>query len=369
MEDFKRISIIGMGLIGGSIALALKKADFSGFIRGQDISIETLREAKKLGAIDAYTTCLVDAVQESDLVIIATPMGYYESIFKEIAPYLSSDTLVTDVGSAKKYPMMLAEAIFPKPIQFIGGHPMAGSERTGIQAASPTLFENAYYFITPKEGDADENTEKFKLLIQRLGAYPIVIDSGSHDHITALISHIPHLMAGLLVNLLDRSDETSYLSYAGGGFRDTTRIASGNPWMWKDILFMNKDEVIRGIEELEYDLRAFKMSLDLEEHESIMNTLSRAKEIRDHIPKRMKGAIPGVFEIVLDVQDRPGILGEITHVMGNNKINIKEIEIVHAREGKNGAVRLGFSTVQDQKKALAIFREAKYSVSCHEEEK
>lgn len=369
MEDFKRISIIGMGLIGGSIALALKKSGFGGKIFGQDISIDALIEAKKLGAVDDYTTSLIDAAQESDLVIIATPMGHYEDVFNGIAPYLRPNTLVTDVGSVKKYPMTLAGTTLPKHIRFIGGHPMAGSERTGIQSASPYLFENAYYFITPAEGELDENTLRLKRLIQGLGAYPVIINAEAHDHVTALISHIPHLMAGLLVTLLDRNQETNYLSYAGGGFRDTTRIASANPCMWKDILFMNKDEVIKGIEELEFSLRTFKLNLLKEEHQNIIDTLSRAKQIRDLIPKHMKDAIPRLFDIMIDVQDRPGMLGEITHMMGQHSINIKEIEIVHAREGRDGVVRLAFSTGQEQRRAIDIFKESKFSVSCYEEEK
>jgi len=369
MEEFQRISIIGMGLIGGSIALGLKRSGYLGEIVGQDVSLQSLELAEKIGAIDRYTTSLMEAVSDADLVVIAVPIGYYEDIFREISGFLKPYTVVTDVGSVKKHVMNLAAEYLPRHVQFLGGHPMAGSEKTGIRSASPNLFENAFYFLTPTETTSTQTIDKIKKLIEMIGVYPVIIDSDSHDHIVSLISHIPHLIAGMLVNLLDRSPDIPYLSYAGGGFRDATRIASGNPGMWKDILITNKNEIIKGIEELEQILMDFKKNLIVNDQQKIMDTLKRAKEIRDSIPKHVKDAIPAVYEVVLDVRDRPGILGEVTYLMGENSININEIEIVHAREGKNGAVRMGFSTAEEQKSAFYIFKEAGYSVACYDEDK
>ncbi len=369
MTKFNQISILGMGLIGGSIALRLKQIGYMGKIVGQDVSVSSLEMAKMLGAIDEYTTSLGEAVQNSDLVIIAVPVGYYEDIFKSISDYLQPHTIVTDVGSVKKQVGTLAMEYLPDYVQFVGGHPMSGSEKTGIRAASPFLFENAFYFLTPIERTDPNTIAKLKIFIETLGAYPVIIDSGNHDHIVALISHIPHLMAGMLVNLVGSTQDSSYLSYAGGGFRDTTRVASGNPSMWRDILMMNRDEVIKGIEKLEDLMKSFKKNLLENDEFNIMAELTRAKEVRDSIPRYMKDAIPVIFEIILDVQDRPGILGEVTQLMGMNEINIKEIEIVHAREDRNGALRMGFSTEEEHKKALIILGQAQYRVACHDEDK
>lgn len=368
MIDFKQISILGMGLIGGSIGLKLKTIGYEGKIIGQDVSLGSLEMAKLMGALDEYTTSLKMAVRDSDLVIIAVPMGCYEELFKEINRYLKPNAIVTDVGSVKEQAVTLAQKHLSEDVQFLGGHPMSGSEKSGITAASPFLLENAFYFLTPMENTTVETIEKLKSFIEAMGAYPVVTDGKEHDHIVALISHIPHVMAGLLVNMVGQNHNKSYLSYIGGGFRDTTRIASGNPHMWRDILLMNRDEICNGLGKLEKILKSFRESLVEANKDHLLKELTDAKETRDSIPKHIKDAIPVIFEIYLDVEDRPGILGEVTQLMGKNAINIKEIEIVHAREGENGALRLGFSTIKDQKKALDILPTKGYRVAWHDEE-
>ena len=369
MEDFRRISIIGMGLIGGSMAMALKRSGFSGEIVGQDLYGDILELAVSRGAIDRATKEVAEAAGDMDLIILATPIGHYEKIFKDISSVIGPETVVTDVGSVKQYVMDMASKYLPKEVSFVGGHPMAGSEKTGILAASPNLFENAFYFLTPSESSSHGVIAKIQRLIESIGAYPVVMDASTHDNIVSQISHIPHLVAAMLVNLLDKNKGISFLPYVGGGFRDTTRIASGSPQMWKDILLMNKTEIIKGITDLEEILGDFKKFLINDQHQGIMDTLSRAKEIRDSIPKHVKDAIPTLYEIILDVQDRPGALGEVTRLMGVNNISIKEIEIVHAREGKNGAVRLGFFTAKEQKKSYSIFKDAGYDVTLYGEER
>lgn len=360
MDHFQKIVIIGMGLIGGSMALALKNSGYEGKIIGYDLCKEALEEAVKIGAIDIAVMEIKKAVVDTDLVVLAVPVGYYAGIFQDMRPFLKKGVVITDVGSVKGYVVETAKKYLPKEIEFLGGHPMAGSEKGGIQAASPYLYENAYYFLTPTEDTLAETIGKLQSFIEALGAYPILIEPYEHDRVVAQISHIPHLTATMLVNMLDKNQDTSYLSFVGGGFRDTTRIASGNPAMWKDIFLFNKKGILEGIQTLENSLKEFKNMLRTENEEEIFATLKKAKSIRDEIPRRLKDAMPPIYEIIINVADRPGILGELTQLMGKNKINIKEIEIMHSREGHKGAIRLGFATATEEAKALHVLKSTGY---------
>jgi prephenate dehydrogenase len=354
MQQFQRITIIGMGLIGGSLALALKKSGYSGKIIGCDSSMETLRYAMAMGVVDEFYQESKDAVTNTDLVILAVPVGYYGQLFQKIAPYLPQNVVITDVGSVKGHVKIIVDRYLPKHIQFLGGHPMAGSEKGGIKAATPFLFENAYYFLTPNDRTEQVTIERLGNLVKSIGAYPVVVEAHEHDKIVAQISHVPHLAAVLVANLLDKRNSTSYIPFVGGGFRDTTRIAAGNPEMWKDIFFYNKDALVEGIESLEGMLQDFKRKLLNAEGEAILGELEKAKKIRDSIPHTGRDYIPPIYDLIIDVEDRPGVLKELTQVIGDHDINIKEIEILHAREGELGAVRIGFASKGDQDKALSV---------------
>lgn len=363
MQQFQEIVIIGMGLIGGSLALALKKSGYAGKIIGCDVSRATLVEAKGMGIIDAYYENLKEAVKNVDLIIMAVPVGYYAEIFQEIASCISPRVIITDVGSVKGYVETVVDKYLPREVQFLGGHPMAGSEKGGIKAASPSLYENAYYFLTPNEYTQKETIEKLQQLVKAIGAYPVIIKAKEHDKIVAQISHIPHLTAVMLANLLEKNNGTSYLPFVGGGFRDSTRIAAGNPHMWQDIFFLNRDEVLVGIEALEEMLQDFKRELQEEGKQEILNTLKKAKEIRDRIPHAGRDYIPPTYDLIIDVEDRPGMLGELTQIIGGNKINIKEIEILHARQGEQGAIRIAFASKMEQEKAFFILKNGAFPLT------
>lgn len=369
MQQFQDILIIGMGLIGGSLALALKKAGYRGRIRGYDLSKDSLLEAEVMGAIDTGYESLQEAVKDTDLIIMAVPVGHYVDIFREIAAYLSENVVITDVGSVKGYVEEVATKYLPQNIQFLGGHPMAGSEKGGIRAATPFLFQNAYYFLTPNKDTNRETIEGVEELIKMLGAFPVIVEAYEHDRIVAQISHMPHLVAVLLSNLLEKRNNIQCMPFVGGGFRDTTRIASGNPRMWRDIFFFNKKEILAGIDTLEEMLQEFKYKLLENQEEGVLKTLQRAKEIRDSIPLVGRDYIPPIFDLIINVEDRPGVLGELTQILGLNRINIKEIEILHAREGETGAVRVGFASREEQEKALTILRNREFPLVYRKGEK
>lgn len=349
--------------MGGSLALGLKRAGYRGCITGCGSSFPTLEEAQNLGAIDRISQSYGEAVQDADLVIIAAPLGYYENIFKSIAPCLKSDVVVTDIGSVKGYVMEAAETWLPGNICFIGGHPMAGSEKSGIKAASSVLYENAYYFICPGKGVPSEAVELIKAMVAMLKAYPVVIEAEMHDKIVAKISHLPHIVASSLVKVLESDGELSHMTFAGGGFRDTTRIASSEPNMWKDILLYNRQEVLSYIELLEKKLGSFKQILKAGRSDEIYDFFSQSKAIRDQLPAKIRGNITRLYEISISVEDRPGSLGKLTCLMGDHDINIKEIEVLHSRDGEEGAIRLAFDSLAFAEKALALLEKEKFKVT------
>lgn len=363
MDQFDRIAIIGMGLIGGSLAIAIKKKGFNGKIIGSDRLASSLEKAKAMGTIDIAAKNIKEAVTDAKLVVIAVPIEYYSQIFEEIAPYLSRETIVTDMGSVKSHVNDIALEYLPNKANFVGGHPMAGSEKTGIKAATPFLYENVYYFLTPTEITSLEAVSKVRSLIEFIGAYPVMVSPEEHDSIAARISHLPHLMAVMLVNMLDKGKRADYLPFAGGGFRDTTRIASGNPDMYKNILRFNKDELIQCIEDFEKMLMDFKSILIKEEMNQIFQTLEKAKMIRDSIPRHSKDYMPPLYEIFVSEEDRPGILAKLTKLMGENNINISEIEIHNGREGKKGAIRIGIKSYKEGEKALSILKKENFVLS------
>ena len=363
MQQFQKILIIGMGMIGGSLALALRKSGYRGKIIGCDLSKEILVEAKAMQAIDMGYVNPKEAVKNVDLIVMAIPVGYYEKTFEEIADYLPKDVVITDVGSVKAYVAELVDRNLPKDIQFLGGHPMAGSEKGGIKAATPFLFENAYYFLTPNHRTKSDTIHKLEGLIKGLGAYPVLIEAHEHDKIAAQISHIPHLTAVLLTNLLNKRNSIHCIPFVGGGFRDSTRIASGDPIMWKDIFLLNKEEVLRGITTLEEMLQDFKRELQEGKTEAVLEALKKAKEIRDSIPHGGRDYIHPIYELIIDVQDRPGVLGELTQMLGSNHVNIKEIEILHARQGEMGAVRVGFASKEEEEKAFLLLKNGNFPLT------
>ena len=369
MKNIKQITIIGMGLIGGSIALGLKKGGYMGKIVGNDISQSSLEEALLLEAADFVTLDPTEAVMDSDMVVIALPLGSYRDILAIIAPHLKQDAIVTDVGSVKGYVSETVNSALSYGIQFIGGHPMAGSEKGGIQAASGILFENAYYFITPEKNTTTYTIETMESFIRTLRAYPVIITATEHDKIVAQISHLPHLLAVLLVNMLDSNNGVSFLPFAGGGFRDSTRIAAGSPNIWKDIFLFNRQQLIEGINGFQNILCEYKELLILQDEETLFKELSKAKLLRNSLPQHTTNYMPPLYEIVIGIEDKPGAIGDLTGLIGVNNLNIKEIEILHSREEETGALRIGFEGAEEADKAIKILEENHYRINYKRGEK
>lgn len=282
MEDgFKTVSIIGVGLIGGSLALALKEKSLTDKIIGYGRNEERLKKALKLGIIDTYTDSLKE-VCEAELIVLATPIGVFEKITSEMAPYLKKATVVTDVGSVKEAVVNKLERLMPQGVYFVGTHPIAGSDRTGFEHAKARLFEGSKVIITPTKNTEKSAVQKVANLWIKTGARVEFMTPHEHDRIYALVSHLPHLVSFCLVNTVAEMDK-NFIKYAGSGFKDTTRIAKSSPELWTDIFAMNDKNILQCLEIFVKKLDEIKKMLSKKEIEGVKTFIEKAKKLRQEI--------------------------------------------------------------------------------------
>ncbi|SNZ08677.1 prephenate dehydrogenase/prephenate dehydrogenase [Persephonella hydrogeniphila] len=278
---FKNILIIGLGLIGGSIAVSLKSSGYRGKIYGFDLSSERVKKAVELQAVDEAYTQLEDIPwDEIDLVILATPVKTFEEIAKKIKPFLRKDTVVTDVGSVKGSLVEKIQNIL-SPVKFIGAHPIAGTEKEGIENAVVGLFKGKKLILTIDR--EDESTKRLEKFWTDLGAKVEVMDPHTHDFVFASVSHLPHAVAFALVDaLIELSKETGIdlFLYPGAGFKDFTRIAASSPTVWKDIFIENKDNVVHTIERFIQSMEKLKEYIQKEDEDNLIRILSESREKR-----------------------------------------------------------------------------------------
>lgn len=355
---FRSAAIVGVGLIGGSLGLAMGRNSLAGEILGFGRSRENLEAALECGAVHRVSLDY-SGLAGCDLVVVAVPVGSTPGVLSEISPFLSPGTLVTDVGSTKAGIVRGAAKTLPGEVTFIGGHPMAGSEKEGVAGADPYLFENAFYVLTPKDGKPGESLLKLLDLVEGIGARPVLMDPLDHDLAVAAVSHLPHLAAAALVNCLfdlPGGEEKSIL--AAGGFRDTTRIAAGNPGMWRDIFMANREFILEAISAFGKRIGEFREAVESGDSDKVYRLLDRARNLKAGMPGRARGYLPALWEIVATVPDHPGIIGRLAGILGDAGININDIEILRVREGEGGTIRLGFSSGGEQERALSLLREA-----------
>ena len=360
---FKKITVIGVGLIGGSMGLALcdKLPDVQ--VTGVDLDAENLRLALELGAVSEITYSLQDGVKDSDLVILATPVAQSVSLLDKMVPYLSPGTIVTDVGSTKVEIISRAEAVLPANIYFVGGHPMAGSEISGVQGADRHLFENAYYLLTTTKGTNVSALQKVKYMISLLGARVVELEPQAHDQAVAVISHLPHLIASTLVNTVaSLPNWESILPLAAGGFKDTTRIAMSNAIMWRDIFLSNRAKVLEVLSDFNKQLAIFTDAVKNSDGAKIMSLMEDSGRVRAAVPAKSKGYFPSLHEIVVTIPDRPGMIADVAGYLGKSAINISDIEILRVREGQEGTIRLAFIDEKRQEAALQALQEQGFVV-------
>lgn len=351
---FQKVAIVGVGLIGGSLGMAVNRKSLAREVLGLGRSRDALELAVEHGAVHSISMDFRD-VAGCDLVVVATPVGSTLGIMSALSPYLDPGALITDVGSTKAGIVEQAEKALPAGAVFIGGHPMAGSEKGGIAGADPYLFENAFYILTPGKNTPGEYLDRLVELVEGIGSRPVLMDPGEHDLSVAAVSHLPHLVAATLVNcLFDLPGGEKKSLLAAGGFRDTTRIAAGSPEMWRDIFASNRGSVLKALNAFRTRLNQFQEHLESCDHESIYQLLDRARTLKKGMPARRKGYLPALWEIVVTVPDEPGVIARLATILGNEGINIYDIEIMRVREGEGGTIRLAFAGETEQERAVSL---------------
>lgn len=364
MMKVKRITIIGLGLIGGSLGLALKKKLPELKVCGVDLSAEVVRMAVEIGAIDDGTVQIEQGVAAAEIIFLATPVPEMRQLCAKMVPYLAQGTIVTDMGSTKEKIVELMERSLPVGVTFLGGHPMAGSEKAGIQEAHVDLLENAVYLLTPTTKTPIEVIDMVRSILERLGARIILLSPAEHDRKVAAISHLPHFLASALVDTVGflEEKEGGFFSLAAGGFRDTTRIAGSQSGMWCDIFLQNKRALLPLLKEFQHILAGYEAALETEDSSLLTEKLEQAKKWRESVPAGLKGILPQIFELTVMVPDQPGVLAELTGLLREEGLNISDIEIQRVREENEGTIRLGFVNKESCERANQVLQSRGYLV-------
>ncbi|WP_445492288.1 prephenate dehydrogenase [Niallia sp. 03133] len=357
-----RVFVIGLGLIGGSLALCIKERHPQSYIVGYDVSEHNVKLGKMLGVINEDVDSIEAGAVHADLIILSTPVKETERIIKLLSELpLKKGVIITDVGSTKGQIVQKAQVLINKGVTFIGGHPMAGSHKSGVSAAKQLLFENAFYLLTPEPNTKEEEIQCLINWLEGTNAKFLVISPKEHDLLTGVISHMPHIVATSLVHQADQTSKTNELvtRLAAGGFRDITRIASSSPAMWRDILLHNKEVLLKLLNDWQKEMDKVISFIKKENASELFNYFQHAKNVRDELPQNQKGAIPAFYDLYVDVPDYPGVISEITGYLAKETISITNIRIIETREEINGILVISFQTDEDRLRAQECI--ARYS--------
>jgi len=285
-NTFEKVCIVGLGLIGGSIGLAIKRSNISNQITGYARSNSTLERAIDLGLVDSVKDNLKDAVNNSDLVILATPLSTFRELVEEMNPFLKKGCIITDTGSAKLTVIEDLKDILPNGVEFVPGHPIAGTEESGPDAGFAELFDNRWCILTPTEDNSSNAVDLVKDFWESIGSKVEIMDPMHHDKVLAITSHIPHLIAFNIVgtaNNLANVTKKEVVKYSAGGFRDFTRIAASDPKMWSDIFTYNSDAVLEMLDLFSNDLAKLKAAVIKKDSDLLFSNFEKTREVRKNI--------------------------------------------------------------------------------------
>lgn len=285
-EMFSKVALLGIGLIGSSMAHAMRRAGLAGHIAGYSHRVETVDLARSIGFADSLTTNAAQCVQDADLVVLCTPVGTFKTLAEEIAPYLKPGAIVSDVGSVKGAVIRDMAPFIPEGVHFIPAHPIAGTEQSGPTAGFAELFDGRWCILTPPEGADAAAVAKLKAYWQALGSNVEVMDAHRHDLVLAITSHVPHLIAYNIVGTADDLEtvtENEVIKYSAGGFRDFTRIAASDPTMWRDVFLNNREAVLEVLGRFSEDLSALQRAIRWGDGDTLYNLFKRTRAIRRSI--------------------------------------------------------------------------------------
>ena len=343
--SFEKIGFIGLGLIGGSIAKTLKRIYPEKKLYATSGHLSTVTEAYEDHTIENNTQLSLAEIGDCDLIFLCTPVQQNLQYLKEIKPYLKEGAVLTDVGSVKS-DIHAAAASEGLEHCFIGGHPMTGSEKTGYANATAYLLENAYYIITPTPLSPAGKVTELTELVRTLGAIPMVLDYTEHDHATATISHLPHIVAASLA----------------GGFRDIMRIASSSAVMWESICLSNRAQILEIMDRFSDQLAHIRAEIADADGSSIHGFFQSAKDYRDSLTINKSGPLKKVFELYCDLIDEAGGIATIATILASNNLSIKNIGIIHNREFEDGVLRLEMYDADSLQKSVELLRKYHYTV-------
>ncbi|MFQ5355254.1 MAG: prephenate dehydrogenase [Mariprofundaceae bacterium] len=279
----EHVVVIGVGLIGGSVARAIKKAGYADRITGAGRNLQRLERALELGVVDHISTNIARAVQDADIVVIATHMHAYQTVFSAIADHLPEHALLTDVGSIKSGVVLDARQYLKNVDRFVPAHPLAGTEQSGVEASFAELFQNHVCVLTPMDETDSDAVKEIQIMWEACGCKVECMSAGEHDDFLAAVSHLPHLVAYALVNAVHNLGDGQHepFKFAAGGFRDFTRIASSSPDMWRDICLGNREALLRKIDALDSELKLLRRALQEEDGPWLLEEFTSAKRARD----------------------------------------------------------------------------------------
>ena len=353
------VALLGTGLIGASIGLALRRRHPTLPVVGYDAAGEHANHALRLGAVTDVRGSVAEAVHDAALVVVAVPLNRIPELLAHVGEHAPPGALVTDVGSVKGS-VMAAASRLPEGVRFVGGHPMAGAATAGPEGADPLLFENAVYVLTPPAGTPplESHAPEALWLVDAVGARPVVMDADRHDRVAATISHLPQLLAVALVEAAaDTGDDA--LGLAAGGFRDMTRIA-GSPFsMWGPILRDNREAVADVLMRFEERLASVRQRVE-DDPGALAPSFERAGRTRAALPSSSKGFLAPLADVVVWADDRPGFLHALTGVVAEAGLNLKDAELLRIRVGEVGTFRFGLETDVDADRAVSALTAAGY---------
>ncbi len=350
-----KISIIGLGLIGGSLAKAIKHSiptiNISAFDRP-----DVLTKAKFENVIDIAQKNIEESA-ESDIIFLAMPTNLSLEYLELLAPVVSEKTMITDVSGVKSVFYAKWNNIEHKGL-FVGGHPMTGIEKSGFENSDALLFENSVYVLTG--APEDSRIEPLILLLKSIGARIVLLSPQEHDKIVASVSHLPQLIAVSLINSLTSEKD---VTLAAGGFRDLTRIASSPFQIWKPVIQNNKKEILDSLDRMEFEINKIKNAIIKDDNITLQELFDKAASVREAIPKNSKGFIHPLHDLFIYVNDEPGVLAKLTSALFDVGINIKDIELLKIREGTGGTFRVSFENTEEMATASIIIKKIGFKIS------